>query len=74
MPKWRDFEGLSTDLLHEFESSKRAGATDEAAIARAAAMLAVHRDDIADPNVSYGLAVAVLRCVADVVDPGGARH
>jgi len=74
MTKWHDFDALSSDLLREFELAKGAGAEDEAAFARVAAMLAVHRDDIASPNVSYGLAVAILRCAADVVDPGGARH
>lgn len=74
MTKWHDFEELSSDLLREFELAKKSGSADEAAIARVAAMLAVHRDDIANPNVSYGLTVAILRCVADVLDPDGRRH
>ena len=74
MAKWGTFDGLVADLLGEFEAAKNSGATDEAAITRAAAKLAVHRDDIANPNLSYGLTVAVLRSVADIMDHGGARH
>ena len=74
MAKWRAFEEMAADLLNEFELAKKSGATDEAAIARVSALLAVHRDDIINPSVSYGLSVAILRSVADVVDPGGTRH
>ena len=74
MAKWGAFEDMTADLLGEFELAKKSGASDEAAIARVSALLAVHRDDIINPNISYGLVVAILRSAADVVDPGGARH
>lgn len=74
MAKWGAFEDMTAGLLGEFELAKKSGASDEAAIVRVAALLAVHRDDIINPNVSYGLAVAILRSAADVVDPGGTRH
>ncbi|SPJ25481.1 hypothetical protein [Palleronia abyssalis] len=74
MPHWNDVEDLVRDILRAFESAKAAGEEDEAAITRAAALLAVHRDDLAAPDVSYGLAVIVLRSAAAVLAPGEPRH
>ena len=61
MTTWTTIEDLVSGLLAEFEAAKRSGASDDAAMARAAAVLAVRRDDIARLEVSYGLAEIVLR-------------
>jgi len=61
MTTWTTIEDLVSGLLAEFEAAKRSGASDDAAMARAAALLAVRRDDIARLEVSYGLAEIVLR-------------
>lgn len=74
MVKWKNFDEMAEDILSEFEISKNSGASDEDSIVRAAALLAINRDDICDINVSYGLAVAILRSVADVLGPIGLRH
>ncbi len=74
MPQWHTIEELTTDILREFEAERTAGGTEEAAVVRASALLAMHRDDIASPNISYGLTVAVLRSVLEIVDPHGTRH
>ena len=74
MVKWKNFDEMAEGILSEFEISKNSGATDEDSIVRAAAMLAINRDDICNINVSYGLVVAILRSVADVLGPTGLRH
>ena len=74
MVKWKNFDEMAEGILSEFEISKNSGATDEDSIVRAAAILAINRDDICNINVSYGLVVAILRSVADVLGPTGLRH
>lgn len=74
MATWTTIEDLVSGLLKEFEAAKRTGATDEAALTRAAALLAVRRDDIAQMEVSYGLAEIVLRSASAVLDRGRTAH
>jgi len=74
MAKWATIDDLVSGLLAEFAAAKRSGASDEAAVTRAAALLAVRRDDIARLEVSYGLAEIVLRSASGVLDRGRTTH
>ena len=74
MATWATIDDLVSGLLAEFEAAKQSGASDEAALTRVAALLAVRRDDIARLEVSYGLAEIVLRSASAVLDRGRTGH
>lgn len=67
MQKWSTIDDLVAEILKEYEAAIASGSHHEQAVARCAAMLAVHRDDIGQIGVSFGLAEMVLRCASAVI-------
>lgn len=66
--KYDTFDALLFDLLDEYDRGLSSGLSEDGAIARCAALIAVHRDDLASLNVSFGVARALLALRGDFVD------
>lgn len=61
METWITFHDLENAISDNYETALASGHSHEAAIARAAAFLAVHRDQVMHPAVSTGIVELVLK-------------
>ena len=61
METWITFKDLENAINDNYEMALASGHSHEASIARAAAFLAIHRDQIIHPAVSTGIVELVLK-------------
>ena len=59
--KYATFDALLFDVLDEYERGRLSGLDDEQSVVRCAALISVHRDDLASLQVSFGVAKLLIR-------------
>lgn len=73
--QWDSIESMIAELAREYNEACAAGLGREEALTKIAARIAIHRDDIGQLGVSYGLAAILIdaapRFEIETVDPAG---
>ncbi len=64
MKKWNNIESMLIDLMDDYRSSRLTGMTDDQAITKIAAKIAVNKDNLFELSISFGLArILIDKCI-----------